>query len=51
MVAIPVRPSSSNAPDPNYNIDKFMCNPETNSCTSPQGHKLNLGCLEYLKIA
>jgi transposase len=40
MVAIPAIPSSSKAPDPDYNFDKFIYNDKDNSFTCPQGHIL-----------
>jgi transposase len=40
MVAIPATPSTSQAPDCEYNADKFIFNTETNSYTCPQGHTM-----------
>lgn len=40
MVAVPATPESSQAPDPDYNTDKFTYNPEDNTYTCPQGNIL-----------
>jgi hypothetical protein len=40
MVAIPAIPKSSQAPDPEYNADKFIYNTENNTYTCPQGRIL-----------
>ena len=40
MVAIPGKPSSSNAPDPAYNAENFIFNQKNNTYTCPQGHTL-----------
>lgn len=40
MVAIPATPSSSQAPDPGYNSDKFNYNEKDNTFTCPQGEVL-----------
>ena len=40
MVAIPAKPKSSQAPDPQYNVENFMYNEENNTYTCPQGHIL-----------
>jgi len=40
MVAIPGRPSSSNAPDPAYNAENFIYNETDNNYTCPEGHTL-----------
>jgi transposase len=37
MVAIPGRPATSNAPDPNYNVEHFTYNQQNNTYTCPQG--------------
>ncbi len=41
MVAIPATPSSSQAPSPEYNSDKFIYNEKDNTFTCPQGHILS----------
>jgi len=40
MVAIPGKPASSQAPDPNYNVENFIYNENENTYTCPQGHSL-----------
>lgn len=40
MVAIPGKPNSSQAPDPNYNIENFTYNEDENTYACPQGHTL-----------
>ena len=40
MVAIPGRPSSSNAPDYNYNVEHFIYDQQNNTYTCPQGQIL-----------
>jgi len=40
MVAIPGKPLSSQAPDPNYNVENFIYNENENTYTCPQGHTL-----------
>jgi len=40
MVAIPGKPKSSQAPDPEYNVENFIYNIEDNTYTCPQGHTL-----------
>ena len=40
MVAIPSIPHSSQAPDPNYNVENFIYNENENTYTCPQGHTL-----------
>jgi transposase len=40
MVAIPAKPLSSQAPDPQYNVENFIYNHEDNTYTCPQGHTL-----------
>jgi transposase len=40
MVAIPGKPLSSQAPDPQYNVENFIYNPEDNTYICPQGHTL-----------
>jgi transposase len=40
MVAIPGRPATSQAPDPEYNVENFVYNQENNTYTCPQGHTL-----------
>lgn len=40
IVAIPDLPSSSHAPDTNFNLDKFFYNKENHCYTCPQGHTL-----------
>jgi transposase len=40
IVAIPDLPSSSHAPDNNFNLDKFTYNKENHSYSCPQGHTL-----------
>ena len=40
MVAIPGKSISSQAPDPNYNVENFIFNKNDNTYTCPQGHTL-----------
>ena len=40
MVAIPDKPKSSQAPDPNYNVENFIYNENENTYTCPQGYTL-----------
>jgi len=40
MVAIPARPNSSHAPDPAYDMENFIYNPQTDTYTCPQGHTM-----------
>jgi len=40
MVAVPATPSTSQAPDPGYNSDKFKYDSTNNTFTCPQGHVL-----------
>jgi hypothetical protein len=40
MVAIPAMPKSSQAPDPEYNVENFIFNETENTYTCPQGHLL-----------
>jgi len=40
MVAIPGKPLSSQAPDPQYNVENFIYNHDDNTYTCPQGHTL-----------
>ena len=40
MVAIPGKPLSSQAPDPDYNVENFIYNQINNTYTCPQGHTL-----------
>ena len=40
LVAIPALPSSSQAPCPDYNLDKFYYNKQNDTYTCPQGHLL-----------
>jgi transposase len=40
IVAIPALPSSSQAPNPAYNVSKFLYNKENHTYTCPQGHTL-----------
>lgn len=40
MVAIPGKPHSSQAPDPAYNVEKFIYNEKENTYSCPQGHIL-----------
>jgi transposase len=40
MVAIPGKSISSQAPDPNYNVENFIYNENENTYTCPQGHTL-----------
>lgn len=40
MVAIPARPKSSNAPDPEYNAENFIYNETDNTYTCPEGHTM-----------
>ena len=40
MVAIPGRPKSSNAPDPDYNMENFVYNEKNNTYTCPEGHTM-----------
>ena len=40
LVAIPGNPRSSEAPDPNYNVEFFGYNKENDSYSCPQGHTL-----------
>lgn len=40
MVAIPGKPASSQAPDPDYNVENFVYNNNDNTYTCPQGHSL-----------
>jgi hypothetical protein len=40
MVAIPEKPVSSQAPDPDYNVENFIYNENDNTYTCPQGHTL-----------
>ena len=40
MVAIPGKPLSSQAPDPEYNVGNFIYNENENTYTCPQGHTL-----------
>ncbi len=40
MVAIPGKSLSSQAPDPDYNVENFTYNETENSYTCPQGHTL-----------
>jgi transposase len=40
MVAIPGIPKSSQAPDPDFNVDNFIYNENYNTYTCPQGHSL-----------
>lgn len=41
MVAIPAIPKSSHAPDPDYNVENFIYNKDSNIYTCPQGHILS----------
>ena len=38
MVAIPARPKSSHAPDPDYDMENFVYNGQTDTYTCPEGH-------------
>lgn len=38
MVAIPARPKSSQAPNPDYNMENFVYNGQADSYTCPEGH-------------
>jgi transposase len=40
MVAIPARPKSSHAPDPDYDMENFLYNEQTDTYTCPQGHTM-----------
>ncbi|MCJ7694356.1 MAG: IS1182 family transposase [Anaerolineaceae bacterium] len=40
MVAIPGKSTSSQAPDPAYNVENFIYNEKDNTYTCPQGHTL-----------
>lgn len=40
MVAIPAKPKSSQAPDPEYNLENFTYNTNDNTYICPQGHIL-----------
>lgn len=40
MVAIPGKSSSSQAPNPDYNVENFIYNEDDNTYTCPQGHLL-----------
>lgn len=40
MVAIPAMPKSSQAPDPDYNVENFIFNETENTYICPQGHLL-----------
>lgn len=40
MVAIPATPKSSQAPDPEYNVECFVYNEDKNTYSCPQGHTL-----------
>jgi len=40
MVAIPGRPKSSNAPNPDYNIENFVYSEQNNTYTCPEGHTM-----------
>ena len=40
MVAIPARPKSSHAPDPDYDMENFVYNPQTDTYTCPEGHTM-----------
>jgi hypothetical protein len=40
MVAIPAMPKSSQAPDPQYNLENFIYNQQDHTYTCPQGHTL-----------
>jgi len=40
MVAIPARPNSSHAPDPDYDMENFTYNEQTDTYTCPEGHTM-----------
>lgn len=40
MVAIPARPKSSHAPDPDYDMENFQYNDQTDTYTCPEGHTM-----------
>jgi transposase len=49
IVAIPDVPSSSQAPDPAYNVSEFTYDPEQDIYVCPQGHKLSTNGKWYKK--
>jgi transposase len=51
IVAIPDLPSSSHAPDTNFNLDKFCYNKENHTYTCPQGHILTTNGNWYNKTS
>ncbi|MCB2220604.1 MAG: IS1182 family transposase [Bacteroidetes bacterium] len=40
MVAIPARPTTSHAPDPEYDVEHFFYNEQSDTYTCPQGHTM-----------
>lgn len=49
LVAVPDLPTSSMAPDPDYNISEFIYNEETDTYTCPQGNTLKSNGKWYSK--
>lgn len=40
MVAIPARPNTSHAPDPDYDMEHFVYNEQSDTYTCPEGHTM-----------
>jgi len=40
MVAIPARPNTSHAPNPEYDVEHFLYNEQSDTYTCPQGHTM-----------
>ncbi len=49
LVAVPELPSSSMAPHPDYNLDKFVYDEATDTFTCPQGHTMATNGHWYVK--
>lgn len=51
LVAVPGMPSSSNAPNPAYNVEKFIYNSDNDCYICPQGHELHSNGTWYKREA
>lgn len=51
LVAVPGMPSSSNAPNPEYNVEKFIYNADNDCYICPQGHELRSNGTWYKREA
>jgi transposase len=51
LVAVPGMPSSSNAPNPKYNVENFIYNSDNDCYICPQGHELHSNGTWYKRDA